>query len=254
MILPLLVGLASALAPRRCALCKASQPPAPREAATSRAESLGARLCGPCARALEPIAAACPACGLGRGRFHAPAPRCAACRSTPKRGLETTVALLRYRGAGRRLLHAVKYAKREDLGAPLGRALGARVIATGPDQGRPAPDLVVPIPLHWWRRWRRGFNQAALVGEGVGEVLAAPVVEALARTKATPALFGIEREAREAVVGGAFAVRAPVRGALQGANVLLVDDIRTSGATLRAAAAALLEAGAARVDAAVVAR
>lgn len=252
MILPLLVGLASALAPRRCALCKASQPPTP----TSASASLDARLCGPCARALEPIAAACPACGLGRGPFHAPAPRCAACRSTPKRGLETTVALLRYRGAGRRLLHAVKYAKREDLGAPLGRALGARVGATGPEQGRPAPDLVVPIPLHWWRRWRRGFNQAALVGEGVGAVLGAPVVEALARTRATPALFGIEREAREVVVGGAFAVRAPaeVRGALRGAKVLLVDDIRTSGATLRAAAAALLDAGAARVDAAVVAR
>lgn len=250
MILPLLVGLASALAPRRCALCKASQPPSSRE--RPRAESLEARLCGPCAAALEPIAAACPACGLGRGPFHAPAPRCAACRTTPKRGLETTVALLRYRGAGRRLLHRVKYAKREDLGAPLGRALGARVLETGPEQGRPAPDLVVPIPLHWWRRWRRGFNQAALVGEGVAAVLDRPVVEALARRKATPALFGIEREAREAVVSGAFAVRAPAE--VRGATVLLVDDIRTSGATLRAAAAALLEAGAARVDAAVVAR
>ncbi len=250
MIVPLLVGLASALAPRRCALCKASQPPAPRQ--ESAARSLGARLCGPCARALEPIAAACPACGLGRGPFHAPAPRCGACRATPKRGLETTVALLRYRGAGRRLLHAVKYARREDLGAPLGRALGERVVETAPEQGRPAPDLVVPIPLHWWRRWRRGFNQAALVGEGVGAVLDRPVVEALARRRATPALFGIEREAREAVVGGAFAVRAPA--AVRGATVLLVDDIRTSGATLRAAAAALLEAGAARVDAAVVAR
>ena len=61
---------------------------------------------------------------------------------------------------------------------PYSGALGARVGATGPEQGRPAPDLVVPIPLHWWRRWRRGFNQAALVGEGVGAVLGAPVVEA----------------------------------------------------------------------------
>ena len=108
--------------------------------------------------------------------------------------------------------------------------------------------MIVPIPLHPWRRWRRGFNQAEAIAEGVAEALERPVVCALKRRRLTRALYGVRPEEREAIVSGAFVTRLIPPG-----PVLLVDDIRTSGATLRAAARALRREGVRELDAAVVA-
>lgn len=236
-------GLFSLLAPRTCAACLAALPP---RAAPGR--GWAGVLCPPCRAGVEPIGPACPACGAPRPPFSDPAPRCRACRGRPLGEVAGTVALLRYRGPARRLLHRVKYGGRDDVCAPLGRALGRRVVeALGPLD--PAL-VVVPVPLHLLRRWARGFNQAERVAEAVAEALDRPLVPALARRRRTRPLFGVRREARDAVVAGAFRARR----ALGGRPVLLVDDIRTSGATLRAAAAALAAAGAGPVTAAVVAR
>lgn len=239
-------GLLSLLAPRTCACCRAPLAPAPRAAAPD----LGwdALLCPPCRRATERIAAACPACGAPRPPFSDPTPRCRACDRRPKGAVEATIALLRYRRGARRLLHRVKYGGREDACAPLGRALGARVLEA---LGVPPTDLaVVPVPLHPLRRWSRGFNQAERIAEAVATTIDRPLVAALVRRRLTPALYGVPRDARDDVVAGAFRARV----GLDGRPVLLVDDIRTSGATLRAAAAALASAGAGPITAAVVAR
>lgn len=239
-------GLLSLLAPRACAACLAPLPPAPRAAPADR--EWGALLCPPCRRGTEPIGPACPACGAGRPPFSDPTPRCRSCARRPKGAVDATVALLRYRRAARRLLHRVKYAGREDACASLGRALGRRVL----DLAAPLPtDLaVVPVPLHPLRRWARGFNQAERLAEALALAVDRPLLLALRRRRRTPALYGVRRDARDAVVAGAFRACAP----LHGRPVLLVDDIRTSGATLRAAAAALKEGGAGRVTAAVAAR
>src|SRR5262249_17858423 len=112
--------------------------------------------------------------------------------------------------------------------------------------------LVAPVPLHWMRRLARGFNQAALVAAEVARVLDADFApRALSRTRRTPALFDVPRERRATSLEGAFRARPR---AVHGRVVLLVDDIFTSGATLRACARALREAGAKRVVAATVAR
>jgi ComF family protein len=114
-----------------------------------------------------------------------------------------------------------------------------------------APDAVVPVPLHWWRRLRRGYNQSEALARGLARVLALPCRTSwLRRARHTPSQVGKSAEQRRANVRGAFrAARVPA-----GASVLLVDDVMTTGATASEAARALKEAGAGRVVAAALGR
>lgn len=231
-------GLASLLAPRRCYGCRRDL----REDPTW--EGL---LCLACWGALEILQAACRGCGRGVGIDTA---RCSACRGSSLGGIGGTIALVRYRKTARRVLHRLKYQAREELGRPLGRALGERLLARS-ERARHPDLIVVAVPLHPLRHWRRGFNQAEAIAQGVAEVLERPRVQLLRRARATRPLFGVPRTQRDGALQGAFALRRrpPAR-----ARVLLVDDIRTSGATLRAAARALRRAGIKKIDAAVVGR
>jgi len=114
------------------------------------------------------------------------------------------------------------------------------------------PDAIVPIPLHWQRRWKRGYDQAATIARGISRMLnIASHPGTLARTRATDLQAGSSATARWDNVRGAFrAVRAH---RLHGKKILLVDDVLTTGATADAAAEALLSAGAAQVSVAVLA-
>lgn len=106
-------------------------------------------------------------------------------------------------------------------------------------------DVLVPVPLHRWRLWRRGYNQAALIARAVGTITGVAVAaDALARTRRTPVLRGLSGRERRAAVARAFAVTGDVRGLV----VVLVDDVHTSGATADACAAVLLRAGARSVS------
>uniref|UniRef100_UPI00345C6028 ComF family protein n=1 Tax=uncultured Erythrobacter sp. TaxID=263913 RepID=UPI00345C6028 len=131
----------------------------------------------------------------------------------------------------------------------------ARLIAPRlPDHGEAQP-LLVPVPLHRWRLWRRGFNQAALLAQelaklGKGEV----IVDALVRGKRTPSLGGLGQKEREAALSGAITARRSRAGQLLGRDVILVDDVLTSGATSNACAEALLKSGARNVRIACFAR
>ena len=111
-------------------------------------------------------------------------------------------------------------------------------------------DAVTPIPLHGGRRRRRGFNQSELIARRVARALGLPLrADLLRRARATGPQTALGRERRAANVAGAFApAGAPPAG------VLLVDDVSTTGATLAAAARALLDGGATRVYALAVAR
>jgi ComF family protein len=144
----------------------------------------------------------------------------------------------------------MKARRQADLARPLGELLW-RAIAPRADRLRPF--VVVPVPLHPARVAERGFNQAALLAGRVARHLDAPFwPSALARTLATPPQTTLTRQARLSSVSRAFAVREPEHVA--GRDVLLVDDVWTTGATLDACERAVLESGAARVARAVVAR
>ncbi|HLO04927.1 MAG TPA: double zinc ribbon domain-containing protein [Symbiobacteriaceae bacterium] len=148
-------------------------------------------------------------------------------------------------GPLRELVHHLKYNGREWLGQPLGRQLGAQIA--------PLYDAVLPLPLHRSRERERGYNQAALLATGVGEVLGRPVLTGLLRRqRQTARQADLDRAERRANLAGAFS--APLQHPdLAGRSLLLIDDVLTTGATATAATEALLAAGARRVDLAVLA-
>ena len=115
--------------------------------------------------------------------------------------------------------------------------------------------LIVPVPLHRWRLWSRGFNQAALVADELARVSGVPRDHhLLLRVKSTASLRGKGRRERERIVAGAFALAGDAKARVAGRHIVLVDDVHASGATLRAAAKALRRSGAARVSALTWAR
>jgi ComF family protein len=102
---------------------------------------------------------------------------------------------------------------------------------------------LVPVPLHRWRLWGRGFNQSLLIARGLGRPLDPHL---LRRTRATPKLKGLNPSQRRKNVEGVFAVRAGAH--VKGRSFILVDDVMTTGATAEACARALHRAGARKVE------
>ena len=170
--------------------------------------------------------------------------RCALCRVGAS-GFDRAYAYGEYGGTLRKLIHLFKY----DGMKPLATRLGAMLASALPRDE--AYDAIVPVPLHWWRRWNRGFNQADLLAQFLSKRLNAPVVHALTRRKSTQPQAGLTNASRRANVAHAFRAR---EGAVRDLRVLLVDDVLTTGATVAAAAHVLKRAGARRVTVLAVAR
>jgi len=194
-----------------------------------------------CARCGWPF----PAEGGIRGTM---APLCQRCRDTHDY-FEVARAPLRYRndGLARAAILLAKHGGRLSLLRHLARVLAE----TAPQYlSMREWDGLVPVPLHWTRRWRRGFNQAQVLAKAVGREHGLPVLGwALRRVRATPLQHG-DFEVRRRNVRDAFAVRRD----LTARRLLLVDDVFTTGATANACAQALLKAGAAAVGVLTLAR
>jgi ComF family protein len=171
--------------------------------------------------------------------------RCALCRND-LRAFDAAYCFGSYDGVLRQLIHLYKYGRIKTLAAPLGNLLAA---ALPLDE---TFDAVVPVPLHWRRQWRRGFNQSELLAHTVARRRCVPVRNALRRVRATSVQAGLSNSGRRGNVAGAFRVRA--RTVLTGSRLLLVDDVMTTGSTATACARALKRAGAQRVALLTVAR
>ena len=229
-------GLADLMLPHQCVLCR-------RFAETTS-------LCAACWDGLAPIAAPiCARCGLPLGHTLAD-PLCAACWAKPPK-LAAIRGCFHYGGSVRDLVLAFKHGDRLQLTPFLTGLMTRLFLSLAQDD-----PLVVPVPLHRRRFYRRRYNQAAELARHLcataGCGLFAP--QSLVRRRATRSQGGLSRQQRRRNVAGAFAVPPAAITHLQGRPVLLVDDVMTTGATLTEAATRLQAAGSGAVSALVLAR
>jgi ComF family protein len=200
-------------------------------------------LCASCWRGVSFIAAPfCARCGLPFP--HEAAGVCAACAAAPPH-YDRARAVFRYDAASRNLVIAFKHADKTHAAPAFGawmRRAGAALLEDA--------DLLVPVPLHWTRLFRRRYNQAALLAHAIDRARVVP--DLLVRRRRTPSQGHLGRSARARNVAGAFAVRTGA--GVAGKRIVLVDDVMTTGATVGECARILRRAGAARVDVLTLAR
>ncbi len=201
----------------------------------------GRDLCAGCAGDLPLNRVACPRCALPLGT---PAPACGVCLKRPP-PFAAALAPYCYADPLDQLVQRYKFGADLAAGRVLAQLLGDALAGTA------APDLVVPVPLHRSRLRERGFNQALELGRLLARRYALTLApHALARTRATAAQSGLDARTRRRNVRRAFAASSEVRGR----HIALLDDVVTTGATVRECARALRRAGAKSVVVWAVAR
>jgi ComF family protein len=237
-------GMQAALAQGRKALVDLLLPPAC--PACGRADAL----CTACWARIGFIAPPfCPvygtsfSCDIGAGALSA----AAIADPPPFARARATVV---YGEVAKALVHRLKYDRRHEVAEVMAVAMaraGADLLAEA--------GLIVPVPLHRWRLWRRRFNQASVLGLRLSRRAGVPCDPlALTRVRRTPSQVGLTAGEREQNVRGAFRVAPERRPGVAGQRILLVDDVYTSGATVMAATRTLLRAGAEAVDVLTFAR
>jgi ComF family protein len=193
------------------------------------------RFCSLCWEQLDFLTGeGCAACGLPMDR--PPGSLCGQCLADPPHhdGAASAVA---YGPVARKVVLALKYAGRPGVARTMAALIAPRI-------GDDTESVLVPVPLHRWRLWSRGFNQSLALAQAIamrtGQTISG---ESLVRTRATPVLRGLNPAQRRKAVQTAFGVRHR----FDGQNVMLIDDVYTTGATVNACARVLKRAGAARV-------
>jgi ComF family protein len=174
---------------------------------------------------------------------------CAEClRETP--AFARARSVMRYNDVSRPLVTRLKYADQQHLAAMYGGWLknsGRELIESS--------DIMVPVPLHYWRFLGRRYNQSALLAYALARHCGLPVLpDALARRRATRPQPGLTRRQRKANVRGAFHVPARNAALIQNKRLLLIDDVMTTRATVNECCKTLLLAGAAQVNVLTLAR
>lgn len=198
------------------------------------------RFCAECWTGMTMIAPPwCATCNLPFDHDRGDAAQCGNCLATAPvhDGVRAAVA---YGPVARTLALRLKYGGRTGHAVTAARMM-ARLMPSD-------ADLLIPVPLHRWRIWGRGYNQALLIAQALSRISGVAVErDQLRRIKATPVLRGLGGRGRAKAMRGAFALHAPRGHSLKGRHIVLVDDVYTSGATTDACVRVLKRDGAARV-------
>jgi ComF family protein len=237
-------GVVDLIYPPACLSCRR-----PLDASSGRGDSPLSSFCPTCAAALtSDTASTCPRCAATVGPHALVAGGCSLCREETL-AFDAACRLGLYEAVLRELVLRLKYAQNEGLAELMGEVLALHKRAAFEQFGA---ELLVPVPLHWWRRLVRGFNQSEAIARGMARHLRLPLVlSCLRRLRPTRMQNTLSAPERKENVRGAFGTSGAI---LRGRTVLLVDDVMTTGATVRECARVLRQAGAARVVVAVLAR
>ena len=183
----------------------------------------------------------CAACGLPLAFDHPDDSRCVKCLMDPPIH-DGVRAVVRYDDQSSLIAMRLKYGTRLGLAKLIAQHL-QKFVAECRDKA-----IIVPVPLHRTRLWRRGFNQSVLIGRELALTTGIEMNHnVIARSKRTPPLRGMSGAQRSRIVGSAFTLRADAQESLVGSTVLLIDDVYTSGSTSNACARLLKKAGAEQV-------
>ncbi len=195
--------------------------------------------CADCWQSLDFLGpGGCSRCGLPLQATDAE--NCAVCLARPPR-LDRIRAAVAYGDISRSIAMRLKYGRKVALARTMSRYMHPLL------GDLPEHSVFVPVPLHRWRLWGRGFNQSVIVARELSRRTGVPVsLDSLRRVKRTPPLKGLNLRQRRRTVAGAF--RANPQAELRGRTVVLVDDVLTTGSTADACARVLKRAGASRVD------
>lgn len=201
-------------------------------------------LCAPCWRSIDFLGEPrCMICGTDLPSMAGAEAQCGSCIATPP-PYDRARAVMRYGEVARTMAHRLKYGRRLSLSG----VMAVHIARLLPENDRESA-LIIPVPLHRWRIWSRGFNQAALIGRHIGKRTGIPVeVDLLRRVKNTPPFHALGPRERERAVRGAFALAPGAKDRLAGRTAILIDDIWTTGATATACARLLRRGGADRVE------
>lgn len=197
-------------------------------------------VCANCRRELHSLPTPrCRRCGGALDGVLDACPQCLQANADPP--WTVAVSALVFEGFARVLVHRFKY-RRHTFLAPV---FVGYMVRAWEEHGGLAIDAVVPVPLHWTRQVHRGYNQSELLAGGIAATLHRPLRRVLKRSRRTPQQARLDIEHRTDNVAGAF--RIARKAAVKDQRILLIDDVHTTGATLREAARELLHGGAADV-------
>lgn len=191
----------------------------------------------------------CPTCGVPFDYDVEEKTICAACITAPPPYTTARAALI-YNDHSRKLILGFKYSDKlyaVKSFTPWLERVGAEALSQA--------DALIPVPLHYWRMVRRRYNQAAIIADDLGDTVGLPVVkQALIRTKATKAQGYLNPDERLKNIRGAFAIHPKYKEQIQGKTLIIIDDVYTTGVTVKECARILLKAGAKEIHVLAVAR
>ncbi|OVE77169.1 hypothetical protein BVX99_03345 [bacterium F16] len=221
--------------PDMCPLCSERQP------------EDGKPICSTCFSDLSIIhGRTCTKCGGPLLTEHA---RCRECTDSPRVWWQSAVSAFCFDGLSREAVHRFKYHGDVSLIPFLSDACISAWNERCPDK---TVDCIVPVPLHWLRKLRRGYNQSEMICTEISQALSAPMIRAVKRVRWTPPQAQLSKSKRQNNLKNAFLVSNQER--IRGKSLLLVDDVMTTGSTLNECSRQLVKAGAAEVNILTIAR